>query len=217
MKEHRSWIMAGLLVVAVLILGAAAQVTREEFEELQGEVEELREKVEGLKDEVRTRNLVIEDEKGKSRIALRMMPVPKKNEDEGEYDLHACLAMFGEGGTTDFEKQIGFQPILGQIHLLAGRNGPLLTLHDEEGTGRATLGIKEKETALALTDGEGNVRTTLGVSEEGPKLKLIDEKGTNRATLGTQRTTTPRGKKTIYPESSLFLYDSDEKVIFKAP
>jgi hypothetical protein len=45
MKQQRAYVLAGLALIAVMLLGAAAQVTREEFDALRKQVEALENKV----------------------------------------------------------------------------------------------------------------------------------------------------------------------------
>ena len=58
-----------------------------------------------------------------------------------------------------------------------------LTLEDERGEVRASLGIFLDKPALTLFDKNGEVRAGLGVFKDGPSLDLYDENGKYRAGL----------------------------------
>jgi len=75
-----------------------------------------------------------------------------------------------------------------------GKNGPMLSLIDEN----------EKNSAV------------LSVSEVGPSLSLSDENGKMRFAAGKRMAVSPHGKTIEYPESSLILFGPDGKVIWSA-
>jgi hypothetical protein len=81
---------------------------------------------------------------------------------------------------------------------------------------RAGLIVLKDGPGLNLLDENGKPRAGLGVSKDGPTLILIDENGKGRATVGVTQTTTPDGRTTTYPESSLLLFGSDGKIIWQA-
>jgi hypothetical protein len=95
--------------------------------------------------------------------------------------------------------------------------GPSLSLVDENGESRAFLSVLKDGPALSLVDENGESRAFLSVLKDGPALGLADKNGKTRATLGISKTTTPDGKVISYPESSLLLWDPNEKVIWMAP
>ena len=95
--------------------------------------------------------------------------------------------------------------------------GPGLALYDATGQTRAALAVVEAGPTLALYDATGQSRAGLRVVEDGARLQLADAAGTPRVTLGADRTSTPDGKTTIYPESSLLLAGPDGNVIWRAP
>ena len=69
-----------------------------------------------------------------------------------------------------------------------------------------------------LSDQSGTYRAKLGLNETGqPALYLLDQNGGIRAALGAGATTTPDGKTTSYPESSLLLFGPDGTVIWRVP
>ena len=101
--------------------------------------------------------------------------------------------------------------------LIVLKDGPRLDMFDEKGTSRAMLITTETGAGLTLFDEKGIGRAMLSTSNGGPGLVLFDEKGKVRAGLGVNETTTPDGKVTKYPESSLLLFGPDGNIIWRAP
>ncbi len=96
----------------------------------------------------------------------------------------------------------------------------------DEKSGRATLSIhKPGGPTLTFYDAKGKERFYLSLLEDKPTLHLYDKKGKLRAALGSTSLKITRpgvggGKAETEekrPESSLVLFDKDEKVIWKAP
>lgn len=75
------------------------------------------------------------------------------------------------------------------------------------------------DTALSLGDSEGKPLLELLVDATGkPRMSVGDEKGFERAVLGCAVTKNNlTSMKQRHPESSLFLFDKNNKVIFEAP
>ena len=165
MKHPRSYILAGLALVSVMLLGATAQVTRKEFDEL-------RRQVQALQQEVRTRHIIVEDEQGTIRAELKV--------DEGGPGLwlshengSAVLAVRGDGPglfLLDGKSTI-------RAGLTTGEDGAVLKLLDGKGKGGAALGVIEDGPGVALLDEKGTVRVALGVPENTSELWVSGEDG----------------------------------------
>jgi len=97
------------------------------------------------------------------------------------------------------------------------KEGPVLRLYDEYENPRAAMGVAKEGPVLSLADEKGEVRAGLNASKRGPALGLYDENGKIRAILGRNKVTTPDGKVISYPESSLLMFDPNERVIWVAP
>ena len=98
-----------------------------------------------------------------------------------------------------------------------GKDGPGLTLYDENRKGCAGLSVYKDTPSLFLRDKNDQLRADLALSKNGPTLNLFDENGKPRAALGAVQTASPDGAQTRYPESSLFLLGPDGKRLWSAP
>jgi len=98
------------------------------------------------------------------------------------------------------------------------REGPWLDLFDEKGKVRAMLNLDDKiGPGLGLFDEKGKIRVSLRSAKDRLGLRLYDKNGTRRVMLGADMNIVLNGKKTIYPESSLLLYGSNDKLVWEAP
>lgn len=94
-----------------------------------------------------------------------------------------------------------------------------LSLYDAAGNLRMSLSTDAGMPRLWLYDATPAVRVSLGLTARGsPSLEFRDKSGKSRAVLGSTSLETRRtAEATMRPESSLVLFDQDEKVIWKAP
>lgn len=95
--------------------------------------------------------------------------------------------------------------------------GPTLSLSDKNDKVRAWLGVDEDGPLLQLSDDKGKVRALLGADEDVSGLSLFDDKGKGRCTIGAAATIHEDGRKTTYPESSIWLFGPDGKGLWSAP
>jgi hypothetical protein len=141
--------------------------------------------------EIRANRFIVEDENGKNRIVLAASK-------EGP-----MLVMFDDNGNN-------------RVTLLVMGDGPKLVFKDEKGNQRAGLSVTKDGPALVIVDENGKFRAWLNATKDGPGLGLSDANGNLRATVGVTQATSPDGRTTTYPESSLLLYGTDGKVIWQA-
>ena len=105
-----------------------------------------------------------------------------------------------------------------RVILAVNRDRPSLTMADQNGKTRTNLSVETNGPSLEMYDQNEKVRAYLNVDKDGgPGLTLLDQKGTIRALVGPTETTTPDGKVTRYPESSILLFGPDGKGIWAAP
>ena len=127
--------------------------------------------------EVRARNFVLVDEKGKRRAGLGI-----------DKDGVVGLGLYDENGELRVALCLGEDPGLtlsdenGQTRAGLGlsEDGPMLILLGRRGKPRASLSVSKRGAAragLCLTDANDKPRATLGLSEDGPVLGLLDENG----------------------------------------
>jgi hypothetical protein len=145
----------------------------------------------GAAKEIRANRFVVEDENGKNRMVLFA-----SKDGPG-------LGLFDDNGNN-------------RVTLLVFGDGPKLVFKDEKGNQRAGLSVTKDGPALLMVDENGKFRAWLNATKDGPGLGLSDANGNLRATVGVTQATSPDGRITIYPESSLLLYGTDGKVIWQA-
>ncbi len=171
------WIVGGMAgVVAMLVIGGSGEPAN-------------------VLDEVRTKRLVVIDDKGKSRAILTLVS-----------NGSPVLGLWDDKNKS-------------RMSLTLGPDGsPALALRDDNGTDRAGLTVLPSgNPALSLSDDNGNTRVFLSLSDGSPRLRLADGNGQGRVGIGAIETTSPDGTKTKFPESTIMLFGPDEKVIWKAP
>jgi hypothetical protein len=124
--------------------------------------------------------------------------------------VQPVLAMADAAGTT-------------RVTLSVSEDRSGLEVRDEKSSWRASLLTGENDAPfLAMWDKEGEMTVHLGYqpaeADAGPSLSLSDQEGHVRATLGsTELVTVKTGATQRTAESSLVLFDRENKVIFKAP
>lgn len=148
-KRRNHWLLgAVLLLVGVLVAAGVFKTTV-----IPAQAQETR-----TSQELRTRNLFIEDERGRVRMGLTTA------------EAGSGLVLFSEDGKL-------------QAMLAATKDGPALQLYDLESKVRTELAMGNKGPILSLWDENGKHRVELGLAEEGPALLLSDENNVIRAGL----------------------------------
>jgi len=170
-------------------------------------------------EEVRTKKLVIVDDKGEARMTLVVLPdgMPRlsMSDEKGE-----SRALFGlSTGDTPFLYMSDDKGEARMTLVVLPDGKSKLDMKDEKGHSRMTLMVLPDGTPiLSMKDEKGNHRMTLVVLPDGtPRLDIKDEKGESRALLGGSDTESPDGTITKYPESTLILFGPDGKALWKAP
>jgi len=148
-------------------------------------------------DVVRARRFEVVDAAGKPRAVLRVYSdgSPGLAFSDAAGKARAVLGVFSDGS-------------------------PGLSFSDAAGKARAVLGVlHDGGPSLAFRDAAGKVRAAMHMTEDGnPSLRLEDKNGKPRAVLGaTSLETTPTAEVTMRPESSLVLFGTDGKLMWKAP
>ncbi len=128
-------------------------------------------------------------------------------------ESRACFSVLKDGPGLRLYDENG-EPL---VILSISKEGPGLSLYDENGEFRAGLAVSKDGPVLGLCDENEKDRFRLGVSKDGPALQLYDDNGKGRASLGVSQITTPDGKVTTYPESSLLLFDPNSRLLWEAP
>ena len=96
------------------------------------------------------------------------------------------------------------------------KNDPMLMMLDENKKAHVKIYSDKDGAGLSVLDENGNPRSVLGVYQNHPGLMLSDENGNVRFWAGHAEISSPDGKTTSYPESSLILFGPDGKVIWSA-
>jgi len=164
-KRRNRWLLGAiLLAVGGLIVPGVFETT----------VSGARPQTGGTAKEIRSRSIIIEDEKGMVRamlVATKDGPVLSLSDEKGKDRTWLAvskdglgLVLFGENGKL-------------RAGLTAQKNGPGLVLLDENGKSRAVLTVIDaKGPSLLLYDENENLRVGLAVTKDGPGLRLFDEK-----------------------------------------
>lgn len=93
-----------------------------------------------------------------------------------------------------------------------------IIFRDENGNTRAMLAATENGPALWMYDEAGKTRIALRVGKDGPSCSICDSDGKERAALGTAHlAVTKTGEHITRAESSLVLFDKDDKVLWQTP
>jgi hypothetical protein len=130
----------------------------------------------------------------------------------GTSRLHISLGKYGPVIALADENQ--------RLRIAVGfaNQGPGLELFDENEKGRLQLSLVKEGPILILGDENGHRRVNLIIGKEGPALELFDEKRNLRAVLGSTSLTNFRtGAEEITAPSSLTLFDSQPKLLWRAP
>ncbi len=95
--------------------------------------------------------------------------------------------------------------------LVSSELGAVFTIYDEKRQ-RVALKVTKDGPSLELNDEQGHPRSSLVVTKDGPMFALADEKGNRRAAIGAIDLCESKTA-----ESSILLFDKDEKVLWQAP
>jgi hypothetical protein len=195
-KRRNRLLLAGVLLSFVLLAAAmtAGIASREDIVNAK--------QFNLLDDNGKTRAVLVVDEDG---------PLLSLNDENGK--PHAILNANKDGSALDLFDKNGKLRVI----LAVDVNGSTLFLADENKKLRASLAEDVDGPRLCLRDENGKLRVALTATVDGPMLDLSDKNGNTRARLGINKTTTPGGKVITYPESSLLLFDANDKVIWEAP
>ena len=157
--------------------------------------------------------LTMWDEKGVARIKLAVDakgPWLVMNDETGilrsQFSVYSggpALAMFDKEGKC--RTAIAVSPV-----------GPALVMMDNKEVGRLKIGTYKSGPEIAMYDETGIGRLGFTVIPEGPRLALWDKKGIERVSIGRINMELPNNKINECPESTLFLFGPDGKVIWSA-
>ena len=97
-----------------------------------------------------------------------------------------------------------------------------IILVDDKGTERASLVSDNAGSVfLVMSDRAGKARVNLSVSNDGPALTFVDPSGQARTILGSTTAVpshvTDNGIAEVAPPSSIVLFDSRGKLLFRTP
>ncbi len=97
-----------------------------------------------------------------------------------------------------------------------------IVLVDDKGTERASLVSDNAGSVfLVMSDRAGKARVNLSVSNDGPALTFVDPSGQARTILGSTTAVpshvTDNGIAEVAPPSSIVLFDSRGKLLFRTP
>jgi len=97
-----------------------------------------------------------------------------------------------------------------------------IILLDDKGTERASLVSDNAGSVfLVMSDRAGKARVNLSVSNDGPALTFVDPSGQARTILGSTTAVpshvTDNGIAEVAPPSSIVLFDSRGKLLFRTP
>lgn len=200
--SKRRYRRLGILVLGLAAAGVALAWT--EGEALSGSAQEV----------VRAQSFVLEAEDGSVRGLFTLT------------DSGSRIALGDPDGavrtqlaTTDNGPQLIFSDATGQMLAALGQIGQQSTLRMYDFAGELRLGLSVAEEILGMSahDASGQTRLQLAVTEGGPALDLLDASGQMRTVLGVGSSTTPEGRTTNYPESSIRLVGPDGELIWSAP
>ncbi len=104
-----------------------------------------------------------------------------------------------------------------EARLDASPYGSGVSITDEQGNIRALLDVTKDGPALLLYDEEENFRARLHVRNDTAGLMIKDTNDNQRLRLGGGYRKERDGTTTTYPASSIYLFDADEQLIWKAP
>ena len=167
----------------------------------------------GAVKEIRANRFVLEDKNGNQRAILDVdADGPGLSLFDAAGKTRAGLSVTAGGPS------LGLLDAAGKMRtfLSVTADGPSLDLYDAAGKTRAGLVMDADGPSLRLFDAAGKGRIGMDVGADGPGLVLRDAAGKARATVGVTQTTSPDGRTTTYPESSLLLFGPDGKVIWQA-
>ena len=146
-------------------------------------------------DVVKAKKFVVIDKNGMKRVEL-----------DAEFTPDLCL--YDENGSI-------------RVCLGGSEDGGLLNLFDKNGRHSVQLfaGGPKGPALILLNENDKYFMPSVWLdgSKTGPVVQIFDKNGKGRAALGVSKTTTPDGKITIYPESSLLLFDPNGNVVWMAP
>lgn len=165
---------------------------------------------------LRGKGLAIEDQNGKIRASLGLL----------EKDGPAMLRLYGENGKSNVrlcasndDAWLCLSDESGEprVTLQVSKYGPSLAMYGKKSGNRCVLNVGARGPQLSLFDMKGVIRAELSAPEEGPGLSLSDEHGNDRAVLGMVGTKSPDGTRVQHPESTLTLFNQENKVVWQSP
>ncbi len=213
--EHRGFLrfLAGL-PTRPATAPDAEKPQQEDAAKVEERIERLEAKVAALKEAISTRRVNVVDAEGRVRAVLEAT------------ERGPRFRMFDETAMERFSLDVTeFGPVLRmrgernelRAHLTVTEYGTIFRMRDEKGELRASPRMRDEGPGLWMHDEKRDLRVALGIVEGRPRLSILDEKGEVRCAIGASNIATDDGRRIMYPESSILLFDADGGVVWEAP